>query len=244
MDSKLREYSFEMFNYEIRQKKSIFSKLQTLTPPLRKQFEQFPIRKSKAPKKKLEQNCNREEKFYEEASHVMHARFEANIILAHDIFTISLAHQTFFYTLNKLHDIPCHFALPDTYAKRLSLFHSEYPIWEKICTRGGICVRFRAVSRRSVRLQLAATSIFVRVLRYIKYCWRCCCAAAVAAPSQALWQNVRAFYFAYCCRDPVTFSCHIYWTSRHSRVLSQVHQPSRCNCDRVICSRSCFIHSI
>ena len=35
MDLKLWEYIFEMFNYKIRQKKSIFSKLQTLTPPLR-----------------------------------------------------------------------------------------------------------------------------------------------------------------------------------------------------------------
>ena len=34
MDLKLWEYIFEMFNYKIRQKKSIFSKLQTLTPPL------------------------------------------------------------------------------------------------------------------------------------------------------------------------------------------------------------------
>ena len=36
MDLKLWEYIFEMFNYKIRQKKTIFSKLQTLTPPLRK----------------------------------------------------------------------------------------------------------------------------------------------------------------------------------------------------------------
>ena len=35
MDIKLWEYIFEMFNYKIRQKKSIFSKLQTLTPPLK-----------------------------------------------------------------------------------------------------------------------------------------------------------------------------------------------------------------
>ena len=35
MDLKLWEYIFEMFNYKIRQKKSIFSKLQTLTPPLK-----------------------------------------------------------------------------------------------------------------------------------------------------------------------------------------------------------------
>ena len=34
MDLKLWEYIFEMFNYKIRQKKSIFSKLQTLTTPL------------------------------------------------------------------------------------------------------------------------------------------------------------------------------------------------------------------
>ena len=34
MHLKLWEYIFEMFNYKIRQKKSIFSKLQTLTPPL------------------------------------------------------------------------------------------------------------------------------------------------------------------------------------------------------------------
>ena len=33
MDLKLWEYIFEMFNYKIRQKKSIFSKLQALTPP-------------------------------------------------------------------------------------------------------------------------------------------------------------------------------------------------------------------
>ena len=39
MDLKLWEYIFEMFNYKIRQKKSIFSKLQTLTPPLRQRFE-------------------------------------------------------------------------------------------------------------------------------------------------------------------------------------------------------------
>ena len=35
MDLKLWEHIFEMFNYKIRQKKSIFSKLQTLTPPLK-----------------------------------------------------------------------------------------------------------------------------------------------------------------------------------------------------------------
>ena len=35
MDLKLWKYIFEMFNYKIRQKKSNFSKLQTLTPPLR-----------------------------------------------------------------------------------------------------------------------------------------------------------------------------------------------------------------
>ena len=35
MDLKLWEYIFEMFNYNIRQEKSIFSKLQTLTPPLK-----------------------------------------------------------------------------------------------------------------------------------------------------------------------------------------------------------------
>ena len=35
MDLKLWEYIFEMFNYKIRQKKSIFSKLQTPTPPLK-----------------------------------------------------------------------------------------------------------------------------------------------------------------------------------------------------------------
>ena len=35
MDLKLWEYIFEMFNYKIRQKKKIFSKLQTLTPPLK-----------------------------------------------------------------------------------------------------------------------------------------------------------------------------------------------------------------
>ena len=35
MDLKLWEYIFEMFNYKIRQKKSIFSKLQTLTLPLK-----------------------------------------------------------------------------------------------------------------------------------------------------------------------------------------------------------------
>ena len=34
MDLNLWKYIFEMFNYKIRQKKSIFSKLQTLTPPL------------------------------------------------------------------------------------------------------------------------------------------------------------------------------------------------------------------
>ena len=34
MDLKLWEYIFEMFNYKIRQQKSIFSKLQTLTPAL------------------------------------------------------------------------------------------------------------------------------------------------------------------------------------------------------------------
>ena len=39
MDLKLWEYIFEMFNYKIRQKKSIFSKLQTLTPPLSKKFK-------------------------------------------------------------------------------------------------------------------------------------------------------------------------------------------------------------
>ena len=37
MDLKLWEYIFEMFNYKIRQKKSIFFKLQTLTPPLSQQ---------------------------------------------------------------------------------------------------------------------------------------------------------------------------------------------------------------
>ena len=35
MDLKLWEYIFEMFNLKIRQKKSIFSKLQTLTLPLK-----------------------------------------------------------------------------------------------------------------------------------------------------------------------------------------------------------------
>ena len=34
MDLKPWEYIFEMFNYKTRQKKTIFSKLQTLTPPL------------------------------------------------------------------------------------------------------------------------------------------------------------------------------------------------------------------
>ena len=34
MDLKLWEYIFEMFNYKIRQKKLIFSKLQTLSPSL------------------------------------------------------------------------------------------------------------------------------------------------------------------------------------------------------------------
>ena len=39
MDLKLWEYIFEMFNYKIRQKKSFFSKLQTLTPPLIERFK-------------------------------------------------------------------------------------------------------------------------------------------------------------------------------------------------------------
>ena len=41
MDLKLWEYIFEMFNYKIRQKKSIFSKLQTLTPPLNAFYDTY-----------------------------------------------------------------------------------------------------------------------------------------------------------------------------------------------------------
>ena len=43
MDLKLWEYIFEMFNYKIRQKKSIFSKLETLTSPLRLNVSPIPV---------------------------------------------------------------------------------------------------------------------------------------------------------------------------------------------------------
>ena len=47
MDLKLWEYIFEMFNYKIRQKKSIFSKLQTLTPPLNQDNTVYPSRRQR-----------------------------------------------------------------------------------------------------------------------------------------------------------------------------------------------------
>ena len=53
MDLKLREYIFEMFNYKIRQKKSIFSKLQTLTPPLNKVFVAKGYRPSTLPLREI-----------------------------------------------------------------------------------------------------------------------------------------------------------------------------------------------